>query len=345
MSELLTQLTQLLNLKSPIIAGPMYYASTPDLAAAVSVAGGLGMIAAGFSSSKQLTKELRSIRKSLDLSNDVPIPIGVGLLGWILDKTEISDDPRIPAVLSQMPTTIWFAFGNDLGKYVAQVREYDARRNHKTVVFVVVNSDAEAVRAWKEWKVDVIVVQGIEAGGHSGAAAPPLINLLQEVLAVIPSDGPLIVGAGGITTGKDIARILALGAHGVVLGTRFLYTHECMYPDAYKQVLVNSGPNSTTRGLIFDEVNRTPVKVEWPAGIDGRAIANRIVADADEGLTVEERMKRVEDARARGETDRLIIWAGAGVGIVKEIKSTREVFNKVHIDAVTALRRISAMLG
>ncbi|KAJ7579244.1 2-nitropropane dioxygenase [Mycena floridula] len=222
MQPVVTKLTKLLNLKSPIIAGPTDNASTPDLAAAVSTAGGLGTVAAGFSSSEQLTQELRSIRHNLDLPEDVPIPICVGLLGWILNKTERSDDPRIPAVLSQMPMSIWLALGNDLGKYVAQIQAYDALRSHKTVIFVVVESVGEAVRAWKEWKVDVIVVQGNEGR----APAPALINLLQDILAVIPSDGPPIVAAGGITTGKDVARMLALGVHGVVLGTRFLYTHD-----------------------------------------------------------------------------------------------------------------------
>jgi nitronate monooxygenase len=155
----------------------MYYASTPSLAAAVSSGGGLGMIAAGadlsfvvssskncssgFSSSAQLKDELGSIRSSLNISAGSPLPAGVGLIGWILDRTETSDDPRLPTVLAEMPTAVWFASGNDLGKYVAQVRTYDATRSHKTVIFVVVNNLDDALRAEKDWMVDVIVVQGI----------------------------------------------------------------------------------------------------------------------------------------------------------------------------------------
>ena len=94
----------------------------------------------------------------------IPLPTGVGFLGWILDKTEISDDPRIPEVLDELPAAIWFAFGTNLGKYVEQVRAYDEKRDpekpHKTLVFVIVNSVEDALRAANEWKVDVLVVQG-----------------------------------------------------------------------------------------------------------------------------------------------------------------------------------------
>lgn len=74
--------------------------------------------------------------------------------------TEVSEDPRIPAVLAEKPTVVYFAFGNDLEKYIKQVREYDAKREHKTTVVCCVNSIEEAKRAANEWKVDVLSVQG-----------------------------------------------------------------------------------------------------------------------------------------------------------------------------------------
>lgn len=94
------------------------------------------------------------------MPDDHPVPVGVGFLGWILDKTETSDDPRIANVLDERPAAVWFAFGTDLGKYVAQVKAHDAHRPHKTIIFVIVNSVAEALQAANDWKVDVLVVQG-----------------------------------------------------------------------------------------------------------------------------------------------------------------------------------------
>ena len=86
------------------------------------------------------------------------------MIGWVLDRTEVTEDPRIPAVLDELPRAIMFAFGDDLGKYVRKVREYEASRVHKTLVFVCVNSVEEAVRAVNEWKVDVLVAQGMFPG-------------------------------------------------------------------------------------------------------------------------------------------------------------------------------------
>lgn len=74
--------------------------------------------------------------------------------------TEVSEDPRIEVVLAEKPTAVWFAFGNDLHQYVKKVREYDAKREHQTKIFVCCNSVDEALVAANEWGVDVIVAQG-----------------------------------------------------------------------------------------------------------------------------------------------------------------------------------------
>ena len=89
-----------------------------------------------------------------------PVPVGIGFLGWILDFTEPSADPRLTAVLDEKPAAIWLAFGVDLGKYVAQIRKYDEGREHKTIIFVIVSSVEAARRAAEEWGVDVLVAQG-----------------------------------------------------------------------------------------------------------------------------------------------------------------------------------------
>lgn len=117
----------------------------------------------GFLSSEELKRNFQAVRKKLNIANTDPVPVGVGFIGWILDKTETSGDPRMNAVLEEKPVAIWFAFGVDLGKYIAQVRDYDAKREHKTVIFVIVNSVEGALRAANEWRVDVIVAQGTVA--------------------------------------------------------------------------------------------------------------------------------------------------------------------------------------
>jgi nitronate monooxygenase len=319
----------------------MAFASTPSLAAAVTAAGGFGFIGAGFDSSTTLKEYFQSMRKSLKIPAGTPVPVGVGVIGWIADMTEGSDDQRIPTILAELPVAIWFAFGVDLGKWVAQVREYDATRTHKTLIFVIVNSVAEALRAADEWKVDVIVVQGTEAGGHGGSESPPMFTLVQAVVAAIPA-GPPILAAGSVATGAQVASLLTLGASGVVLGTRFLYTSECQYTPAMKNVLLKADFDSTTRTLAFDEVGRTNF---WPAKHNGRAIANAIMDDVAEGLDLEQRLQKFDESKAQGDSQRLIIWAGVGVGHTSEIMGAKDVVHELHQEAVKTLKAASSLLG
>ncbi|KAG6849924.1 hypothetical protein H0H93_003635 [Arthromyces matolae] len=319
MPRINTALTRLLNVDLPILCAPMAFASEADLASAVTAASAFGFIGAGFTSSAQLKSSFQVVRQKLNIAEGSPVPVGIGFVGWILAMTEISDDPRLEAILEEKPVAIWFAFGDNLGKYIAQVRAYDEKREHKTTVFVMTHSVEGALRAANEWEVDVIVAQGVEAGGHGSSEAPPLLTLFPAVKRALP-DGPLIVAAGGISTGEQIAALLTLGADGVVLGTRFLFTHECIYSSAQKEVLVRSGLNSTVRTLAFDEVGRTNF---WPPKHDGRAVTNNIIRDVEEGLSLEERLKRFDESAASGDTSRLIIWAGVGTGLTNSITSAR----------------------
>lgn len=207
-------------------------------------------------------------------------------------------------------------------------------------------------------------LKGIEAGGHGHGKSPPLSNLLQSIITAIP-DGPPIIAAGGVSTGGQVAGLLAIGAAGVALGTGFLYTHECMYTDDMKSVLVECDVNSTIRGHMFDQVNPTPTTVSWPEGVNGRGVVNKIVEDFQEGVSIEERQRRYREGKAKGEKERLIIWAGDGVGIIKEIKSTtvnhdhlcrlyqlsvltyfvgQAVVHELHADTVKSLRRAALLL-
>jgi len=241
-------------------------------------------------------------------------------------------------VLAEKPAALFFAFGDDLGKYIAQVRAFDATREHKTIIFATVNSVAEALRATNEWKVDALVVQGKkktkmssssltllmqhipggEAGGHGRKTAPPLLTLLQGVLAAIPKESrPVVVAAGAISSGAQIAALLTLGADGALVGSRFLVSPECKYTTAQKQVILDADFNSTSRDRVFDEINRTDF---WPLGVEGRAVANEILTDVGKGEDLETRLKNHDEGLAKGEKERLVIWAGVGIGHLKEIK-------------------------
>lgn len=106
---------------------------------------------------------------------------------------------------------------------------------------------------------------GVEAGGHGSSHAPPTSILVSAILAAIPN-GPLIIAAGGIATGTQVAAMLTLGADGVLLGTRLLFTPESGYTPMQKEILLEADLDATRRGMCFDEVTHM---MGWPPGIDG----------------------------------------------------------------------------
>jgi nitronate monooxygenase len=181
------------------------------------------MLLSGFDSTSEINEKMATIRTSLSIARGDPLPIAIGFIGWILDITEQSDDPRLPSMLDEFPIAIWFSFGLNLGKYMAQVRSHDQRTMRKTFIFVIINSIEDARRAVLSG-ADAVVVQGshrsqlisflltsidIEGGGHGAVDAPPLFDLLKVVLSDIQS-GLLILAAGGRSTGAQIASLLTM---------------------------------------------------------------------------------------------------------------------------------------
>lgn len=96
-------------------------------------------------------------------------------------------------------------------------------------------------------------------------------SLIASILSVVPANGPAVIGAGGLATGRHVAELLGLGAAGAVLGTRFLLTPESLYSDAHKQALVAAGSSSSVRSMAFDQARGT---LGWPSGVNGRGLHN-----------------------------------------------------------------------
>ncbi|KAJ6589396.1 hypothetical protein B0H19DRAFT_1058416 [Mycena capillaripes] len=336
MIPITTLLTKRLGLKTPIISAPMGSIATPEMAAAVTMGGGLGCFGAAFDSSSRITSRIEKLRALLGVKPGEPVPLAVGLIGWILDTTEASEDPHIPATLDAQPTAIWLAFGSDLSPHIAAVRAHDTKSGRHTFVFVQIGTVEDALKYAPQ--ADCIVVQGNEAGGHGSSVAPPLLSLLQAVLTALPA-GSLVVAAGGISSGAQIASLLTMGAHGVVLGTRFLFTPE---KKPRSSALLRAGLDATVRTLAFDEVGRT---MGWPDKHDGRGLRNKIIKDVEAGLSLEERLALFDESAQNGEEDRLIVWAGVGAGMTNEIKPTAEVLRELHEEAVEKLRGGANLFG
>ena len=184
-----------------------------------------------------------------------------------------------------------------------------------------------------------MVTTGVEAGGHSSMHAPPLSILLSAILDALP-DGPPVVAAGGIATGAQVASLLTLGASGVLLGTRLLFTDECQYTPFQKSAILGAGLNDSVHSACFDEV----MGFKWPPGVIGHAIKNSIYDDRLEGLPVEERKRRYDEGRKNGDEGRVITWAGKAVGLTKDIRPATQVVQELHQDAVKTLKSANSLL-
>ncbi|KAH9933443.1 2-nitropropane dioxygenase [Fomitopsis serialis] len=326
-----TKLTSLLNVTSPIISAPMTDATTPALVAAVINAGGFGFLGSGRSSAAKIVADIDEARALV--APEKQHLVGVGFVGWALDRT---DPTTVKTVLAKNVAAVLFAYGRDLRKYVAEVREFDAAHEHKTLVFVTVNTVEEASRVAKEWKPDVLVVQGYEAGGRANVNSPSTKDFLQLVAETIP-DHPLLVSAGGITKGSQIAELLETGAAGL---------------SEAKQLLIEAGADSTARSPIFDVIFPDNV---WPDGIQARCLKTGIVTY--EARVAELTAKQSESAKEELETlkaqlrtkidsdkDYPLIYAGLGVAELKSIQPAFDVARGLHDETVEALRSLNSEL-
>ncbi|KAI9511544.1 2-nitropropane dioxygenase [Russula earlei] len=263
MSTIQTDFTRLLGIRTPIVLAPMSGASGGALASEVSLAGGFGFLAPGVENFRDEFDVARSI---LNVPSG-PLPIGAGFLGWKLEEARSPHVALLELALENGVRAIWLSFGEDLGRWIELVRIHDEKsgKSPKTLVFVQVNSVDEALIAAYTWKVDVLVAQGIESGGHGSSHAPPVLNLVPQVLSALPpsSGAPPVLAAGGLSSGAHLAAFLTLGAAGAVVGTRFLLAEESQYSDAQKRAIIAAKAGSAVRSFAFDELRGT---TGWPAG-------------------------------------------------------------------------------
>lgn len=325
-AALRTPLCDLLGIRYPICQAGMAWVARSALAAAVSEAGGLGVIAAAHGSPAHLRDEIRRVRDMTDK------PFGVDVLfatmrtagdevqsftdqarGW----TDVALDERVPVLIAGLgnpgPIT---AIAHGLGiKVMALCGNVRQARDHAA------NG------------IDVIIAQGHEAGGHTGRIGG-LVLIPAVVDAVAPTP---VVAAGGVADGRGLAAALALGAVGVWMGTRFIATHEAHGHDNYKKKIVSIDEEGTV-------VHR------GATGKPCRAIRNSFTREWEqrtgEILPFPLQAQRVGfpaavRAREEGDVDNGHAACGQSAGLIKEILPAREVISRVVSEAEGALSRLS----
>ncbi|MDM0115834.1 nitronate monooxygenase [Variovorax sp. J22R133] len=312
-----TPLTKRLGIAHPILLAPMDVVADANLTAAVSAAGGLGILGGGYGDEKWLRHELDRLAENR-------VRFGVGFITWSLAR-----QPRLlDLALERNPAAVMLSFG-DASPFVEPIKRAGA-----AVICQVQNlqmaKDAVAAGA------DILVAQGGEGGGHG--AVRGMSTLVPEVVDAISADVP-VVAAGGIADGRGLAAALMLGASGVLMGTRFYATIEAATPTAAKERVRKAQGDDTARGMVFDITRQR----QWPAPFTGRCLRNAHLErwqgrELELLQHVEEEAAKYTAAREAGNFDIAAVIAGEAVGLVHDIPSARDLVRQIVEDAARLLR-------
>jgi len=314
-----TRICDLLGIRHPIVLGGMGSATTAPLVAAVSNAGGFGTLGTSAFNAATLDSEIAAIRERTDK------PFGVNHLLF-----QIQED-MFAVTLRSKPQLVAFAWARsdqNLRDYFQRAHDIGAKVMH------MAGEVPEALRA-AEAGADVLVAQGTEAGGHVGwMASLPLVPMMVKAVAPLP-----VLSAGGIADGHGLAAALALGAEGVLLGTRFMATPEAPIHPNYKQEIVKSDGHDT----VLTEIPDLASQRVWP-GAMSRAQRNPFIerwAGREWVLrqNAPEIGKQVAAARAAGDIRNASLSFGQDAGLIDSIKTVKEVVDEVMAQAEEILKK------
>jgi nitronate monooxygenase len=298
-----TWLTQRLGIDVPLIQAPMARVSDGPMAAAVSGAGALGMVAFGPSATAQDVAEQAAV------AAEPGRPFGIGLMAWALER----DPAPLEAALDTDAALVSVSFG----AFEEPVRRAKAAGK---VVTTQVGNVEEARRA-EQGGVDFIVARGREGGGH-GRDDLGTLPLLQLVLDAV--DVP-VVAAGGIANARGMAAVIAAGAVGGWVGTAFLCCRESSFPAESRQRLFAAEDGATAYGRVFDVAARAA----WPAEFGGRALRNRFFDEwegrEDQLAQDQQALQEYAEAQRRGDFAVAVIYAGQGAALLRAEASAAEV--------------------
>lgn len=303
-----TRLCDLLGIEYPIIQGGMVWIANAELAAAVSNAGGLGLISnTGMSRNDDQVKNLKEqieIAKSLTSK-----PFGVNLP--ILSNPQIED--LVTTVINAKIKVVVTAAGNP-ALYTSRFKEAGMKVLH---LVAAVRHAQNAERRG----VDAVIAEGYEAGGHNGLDELTTFTLTPQVVDAVAIP---VVAAGGIADARGVVAALALGADGVQMGTRFVATRECAAHQNFKEAILKASDVDTAI---------TGRKL-GPTRILKNEVATKILEMETAGASVEELLAFIGSGRSRtGQVEGDMVngeaYCGAIAGMIKEIKSVSEVIKSI----------------
>lgn len=317
MPVITNRLTRTLNIRHPIISAPMAFAAGGALAAAVSAAGGLGLIGGGYGDSTWLEEQF-------DLAAGQRV--GVGFITWSLRKSP----SLLTDVLKRKPVAVMLSFG-DPRPFVAEIRNAGA-----LVMCQCQNID----HVWDAIDVgaDIVVAQGAEAGGHG--ALRGTLSFVPEAADLLAAHSPdaLLIAAGGIADGRGLAAALMLGAEGALIGTRLWAAAEALVHRRHHEAIVDATGDDTIRTTVVDIARQIP----WPRGFTARVRRNAFTQRwhgreelLEQSVAVEG--PRYRQAFAEGDPDNTGVWFGEAAGLIGAIEPACDAVEKIATDAARRL--------
>ena len=311
-----TRITDLFSIDFPVIAGGMVWCSGWRLAAAVSNAGGLGLLGAGSMHPETLIEHI----DKMNAATDKPWGINIPLMYPEID--------RLIEIIIEKGVKIVFTSAGSPKKYTARFHEAGIKVAH-------VVSSSKFAKKCEEAGVDAVVAEGFEAGGHNGREETTTLALIPQVRDAISL--PLIA-AGGIGSGKAMLAAMALGAEGVQIGTLFAVSEESSASDAFKQLCVDLGEDGTMLALKKISPTRL-IKNELFAKI---AEAESRGAEADE---LRELLGRAASKRGifEGDLENGELEIGQIASTIKEVKPVAQIMHELITDFHTTQSKIQTL--
>jgi NAD(P)H-dependent flavin oxidoreductase YrpB (nitropropane dioxygenase family) len=321
---LITKVCGVFGITNPVVLGGMGLGTNPELVAAVSNAGGLGVQGCVRRTPTEVSELVAAIRRLTGK------PFGLNLLLFAAGEAQVA------AVLAARPavfSTAWARADQDLAGLFARAHDAGAKVMH------MVSTVPEARRA-ADAGADAIVAQGTEGGGHVGLMGTMvLVPMVARAVAPIP-----VLAAGGLADGAGLAAALLLGAEGALYGTRFLATAEASIPPSYKQVIADSDGHNT----LVTEIPDVALGAVWP-GAYSRVERNRFIEtwlgrEGDLRYRQADAAAAAERALAAGDVDQAILFTGQGAGLIDSVEPAAVVVERIVTDATALLGQRGAAL-
>jgi len=312
-----------MGLGTPILNAPMGGVAGGQLAAAVSAAGGLGMIGVGSAGAVAL------LEREAEFPRQAGLRFGIGLLDWRLRR----EPGLLDAALRAVPALISISFGED-PSWVGRVQ--DAGILTATQVF-----DVEDARRAADSGVDVLIARGAEGGGHG----EPKVGTLPLLEAVLDSVSSPVLAAGGISSSRGFAAVLAAGASGAWIGTAFTICPESLTSGFAREALLQANETSTVTTRVFD----VALGYEWPSKFPARVLRNDFSeqwSGREDALASDVAARaRLAEAVATGDRRIAHVDAGQGVGLLTEARPAGEVVERLSAGAADLLRSWASLGG